>query len=46
MGKDRRRFVGKASVGQDWRIWDNTVRRWWGEFYHPYPQELLDELIR
>jgi len=44
MGKASRRFVGKATPKQGWRVWDNTVKRWWGQFYKRYPHELLDEL--
>jgi len=44
MGKPGRRFVGRATAGQGWRVWDNTVKRWWGQFYKRHPQQLLDEL--
>lgn len=27
-----------------YRIWDNKVRRWWGDFYELCPDDLLVEL--
>ncbi len=27
-----------------YRIWDNKVRRWWGDLYELCPDDLLDEL--
>ena len=44
MGKEKRRFVGKSEAEQGWRIWDNKIRRWWGERYLQYPEQLLAEL--
>jgi len=44
MGKEKRRFVAKAESEQGWRIWDNKIRRWWGEHYSQYPEQLLAEL--
>ena len=44
MGKEKRRFVGKSESGHGWRIWDNKIRRWWGEHYTQYPEQLLAEL--
>jgi hypothetical protein len=44
MGKQKRRFVGKSEAEQGWRIWDNKIRRWWGERYQQYPEQLLSEL--
>jgi hypothetical protein len=44
MGKEKRRFVGKSEPGKGWRIWDNKNRRWWGEHYSQYPEQLLAEL--
>ena len=44
MGKEKRRFVAKAEAGKGWRIWDNLVRRWWGEPYQNFPEQLLTEL--
>jgi hypothetical protein len=39
----RRRYVARGVPG-GYRIWDNTGRRWWGDFYELCPDELLDEL--
>lgn len=44
MGKAKRRFVGKAESGKGWRIWDNLIKRWWGETYSAFPERLLEEL--
>lgn len=44
MGKSKRRFVAKAEAGKGWRIWDNKIRRWWGERYVNFPEALLVEL--
>jgi hypothetical protein len=27
-----------------YRIWDNKMRRWWGDFYELCPDDLLAEL--
>lgn len=39
----RRRYVGRGVPG-GYRIWDNKVRRWWGDLYDLCPDDLLDEL--
>jgi len=39
----RRRFVARGVPG-GYRIWDNKVRRWWGDFYELCPDDLLAEL--
>ena len=44
MGKPKRRFVAKAEAGRGWRIWDNKIRKWWGERYLHFPERLLAEL--
>ena len=44
MGKPKRRFVAKAEPAAGWRIWDNTIRLWWGERYLELPEQLLEEL--
>jgi hypothetical protein len=44
MGKPKRRFVAKAEAGKGWRIWDNLIKRWWGEHYQDFPERLLEEL--
>ncbi|HEY3904178.1 MAG TPA: hypothetical protein VGM14_09775 [Streptosporangiaceae bacterium] len=38
-----RRFVARGVPG-GYRIWDNKVRRWWGDFYELCPDDLLVEL--
>ena len=44
MGKEGSRFVGRAEAGKGWRIWDNKMRKFWGERYENYPALLLAEL--
>lgn len=44
MGKPKRRFVAKAESETGWRIWDNLIKRWWGERYQNLPEQLLSEL--
>jgi len=44
MGKPTRRFVAKAEAGKGWRIWNNKLKRWWGEHYQEFPEQLLAEL--
>ena len=44
MGKLRKRFVAKAEAGTGWRIWDNKQKKWWGERYQDFPEQLLVEL--
>ncbi|WP_354644125.1 hypothetical protein [Kitasatospora camelliae] len=39
----RRRYVARGVPG-GYRIWDNTVRRWWGDLYEHCPDGLLAEL--
>ncbi|MBM9504813.1 hypothetical protein [Actinacidiphila acididurans] len=39
----RRRYVARGVVG-GYRIWDNKVRRWWGDLYELCPDDLLTEL--
>ncbi|MBW8801541.1 MAG: hypothetical protein JF597_50825 [Streptomyces sp.] len=39
----RRRYVAKGVPG-GYRIWDNKVRRWWGDLYELCPDDLLTEL--
>jgi hypothetical protein len=38
-----RRFVARGVPG-GYRIWDNKIRRWWGDFYELCPDDLLTEL--
>lgn len=44
MGKSKKRFVAKAEAGRGWRIWDNQQKKWWGEHYLGFPEQLLAEL--
>jgi hypothetical protein len=44
VGKSFDRFVAKAAAGEGWRVWDRKMRRWWGERYRHYPEQLLAEL--
>jgi hypothetical protein len=44
MGKPKKRFVAKAESGKGWRIWDNKQKKWWGEHYQNFPEQLLAEL--
>ena len=39
----RRRYVARGVPG-GYRIWDNRVRRWWGDLYQLCPDELHAEL--
>jgi len=39
----RRRYVARGVPG-GYRVWDNKVRRWWGDLYELCPDALLDEL--
>jgi hypothetical protein len=39
-----RRYVCKAIPAEAWRIWDRTLKRWWGNFHPEYPAGLLAEL--
>jgi hypothetical protein len=44
MGKRDARYVARAEAGQGWRIWDRKARKWRGEPYAQYPEQLLTEL--
>ena len=44
MGTRKRRCVGKPVAGEGWRVWDTTLKRWWGNLFDDYPTALLDEL--
>lgn len=39
----RRRYVARG-VPCGYRIWDNKARRWWGDHYEVYPDDLLTEI--
>ncbi|MEO1050913.1 MAG: hypothetical protein AAFX87_09805 [Bacteroidota bacterium] len=43
MSKSKRRYVCKGVPG-GWRIWDNKIKRWWGQLYELQPDELANEL--
>lgn len=38
------KYVCKAVPEKGWRIWDRKMKKWWGNYFREYPQELLDEL--
>jgi len=40
----RRNYVARATADLGWRIWNTKTKRWWGEYYKRYPDELLAEL--
>jgi hypothetical protein len=40
----RRQYVAKATADLGWRIWNTKTKRWWGEYFKRYPDELLAEL--
>lgn len=44
MGKQKRRYVARATAGIGWRIWDHKANRWWGKPFTHHPEELIDEL--
>jgi hypothetical protein len=35
-----RRYVAKAESGKGWRIWESKMKRWWGNYFSRYPEEL------
>ncbi|GAB4589061.1 hypothetical protein Ntsu_68930 [Nocardia sp. IFM 10818] len=39
----RRRYVARGVPG-GYRVWDNKVRRWWGDLYELCPDDLVAEL--
>lgn len=44
MGARKRRYVGRPVPGDGWRVWDNSLKRWWGNVFADYPAAVLDEL--
>lgn len=44
MGKEKRRYVARATAGIGWRIWDHKAARWWGKPFGYHPEELIAEL--
>ena len=43
MGKPKRRYVAKGVPG-GWRIWNNKMKKFWGDMYEVQPDELIIEL--
>jgi len=39
-----KKYVAKAEKGKGWRIWNRKTKRWWGNYFSQYPEDLLDEL--
>lgn len=44
MGVANHKYVVKAVADKGWRVWDRKMKKWWGNFFKEYPQELIDEL--
>lgn len=44
MGKPKVKYVAKAISKVGWRIWNRRAKRWWGNYFSEYPQNVLDEL--
>ncbi len=44
MGKPNNRFVAKAETGVGWRIWNRKTKRFWGNYFKEYPEDVLEEL--
>lgn len=44
MEKPKNRFGAKAEAGKGWRIGDKQQKKWWGERYQSFPENLLLEL--
>lgn len=38
------RYVMKSEAGKGWRIWNNKMRKWWGNWFPVQPDELVQEL--
>jgi len=38
------RYVMKSEAGKGWRIWNNHMRKWWGNWFPTQPDELVSEL--
>jgi hypothetical protein len=38
------RYVCRAVPGQGWRVWDRKRKKWWGNFFAEFPEQLLAEL--
>jgi hypothetical protein len=44
MGTSIVRYVAKAVPGAGWRIWDRKQKKWWGNPFLHFPEDLLAEL--
>lgn len=44
MSAANKKFVAKAVPGLGWRIWHRKRRKWWGNPFREYPEDLLEEL--
>lgn len=44
MGVASQKYVAKAVADKGWRIWNRKMKKWWGNYFKEYPQELLDEI--
>jgi hypothetical protein len=40
----KKKYVAKAEAGKGWRVWNRKTKKWWGNYFAEYPEELLDEL--
>jgi hypothetical protein len=38
------RYVARAEAGTGWKVWDRKTKRSWGNYFHEYPESLLQEL--
>jgi hypothetical protein len=38
------KYVAKAIAGFGWRVWNRKTKKWWGNYFNAYPEELLNEL--
>lgn len=38
------RYVAKAEPKKGWRIWNRKMKKWWGNYFKQYPEDLLAEL--
>jgi hypothetical protein len=43
MGVAERRYVARGAPG-GYRVWDNRLKRYWGDLYELCPDDLLTEL--
>ncbi len=41
MGK--KRYAARGVPG-GWRIWNNKMKKWWGDMYERQPDDLVNEL--